>query len=100
MNWTRRLGAVVLGGALAVTALAGDMVTVDLKEIREDIAKDLKVDVNQVPEAVQAPAGIAAKVCNLSPEMLSTQSNPSCKARTVDDALNQALLQQIKAQKK
>ena len=100
MNWTQRLGAAVLGSALAVTALGADMVTVDLKEIREDIAKDIKVEVNQVPEAVQAPAGIAAKVCNLSPEMLSTQSDPSCKARTVDDELNQALLQQIKSQKK
>jgi hypothetical protein len=52
--------------ALAVTLGAGTYVaaqglgTVDVSNVNVEIAKDINVDVSQIPVTVQAPIGIAA----------------------------------------
>lgn len=103
-SWTIRLAAAAAGATLAVTAVAaeGVMVTVNLDPIRADLAKSLKVDAAQVPNEVQAPSGLAATVCNVTPEFLGTQaaSGAKCDAKTTDPQLIQSLRQQLKAQKK
>ena len=91
-----------LGGAFAVQAQQEGLVNVDLSNLRADIAKDINVDVSQIPVNVQIPVGVAANVCGVDANVLARQdkgSTPSCQAKNKSQALNQQVQRQLVAQK-
>jgi len=79
------------------------MISVDLSSVRNDLAKNLNVKAEQIPEMVQAPVGVAAQVCDkdandLAQQMQSGQA--TCKAKTTSQALNQIVLRQMGSSQK
>jgi hypothetical protein len=80
-----------------VLAQQSGLVNVDVKNVANNLAQNLKVDVSQIPVTVQAPVAVAAAVCGVSAAVLSQQaSGANCTATTTNDALNQIVQQQIK----
>lgn len=89
------------GAAFAQPKQSG-LVNVDLSNLRADIAKDINVDVSQIPVNVQVPVGVAANVCGVDANVLARQkkgSTPSCDAKNTSRALNQQVQRQLVAQK-
>lgn len=95
--------AAALATGVAATAWAQQqdgLVNVNLTDVRVDIAKNINVDVSQVPVTVQAPIGVAANVCNVAANVLAQQRNQggtaSCDAKSTSQALDQIVQRQIK----
>lgn len=94
--------AIGLGGTMAAQAQQEGLVNIDLSNLRADIAKDINVDVSQIPVNVQVPVGVAANVCGVDANVLARQdkgSAPSCEAKNKSQALNQQVQRQLVAQK-
>ena len=90
------LGAVLASGAFAQQS---GLVNVDVHNVANNIAKNINVDVSQVPVTVQAPIGIAATVCGVGANVLGQQrgsGNAACTASSTSSALDQLVLRQIK----
>ena len=98
-----------IAAALALTvspALAADnngLVVVDLTnaEVANNIARDLSIDVSQVPVNVQVPIGIAAAVCDVNASVLAQQKktgSPTCKATSTNASVNKAVQQMLDAE--
>jgi hypothetical protein len=78
------------------------LVNVDVSNIRADIAKDINVDVSQIPVTVQVPVDVAANVCNVAVDVLTSQvaqGGGKCEAKSTSSALNQVVQDQLKSQK-
>jgi hypothetical protein len=73
------------------------LVVVNIKNVANDIAKNLSVDVSQIPVTVQAPIGVAANVCGVAANVLGTQAAGAapCDAKTTSTALNQIVQKQM-----
>ena len=61
--------------AMAVTPAfaqqsGGGLVTVNISNVANDIARDLDVNVSNIPVTVQVPVSVAANVCNVSIDVL------------------------------
>jgi hypothetical protein len=85
---------------LAQITVPTGLVVVDLSNIKIEVAKNINVDVSQIPVTVQAPIDVAAVVCGVSVGVLSDQSksgSPTCSAKTDTDAINNIVLTQIKS---
>ena len=90
--------AIALGAANFVYAEQSGLVNVDVSNLRTDIAKNIQVDVSQIPVNVQVPVGVAANVCGVDANALAQQkqgSQPSCQAKNQSQALNQQVQQQL-----
>lgn len=111
MNILKDKWAVVLTCVLAATLAsaafgqvqAGNLVNVNLSNttVKTDIAKNINVDVSQVPVTVQAPVDVAAAVCGVAVDALTSQvqqGNNTCTAKSTNTALNQIVQNQIKSQ--
>lgn len=101
---TRIWCALVLALALTIPAAAQQegLVNVDISNIRADIAKDINVDVSQIPVTVQVPVDVAANVCGVDVSVLTSQvqqGNANCTARSTSSALTNIVQDQIKVQK-
>lgn len=99
--------ASLLIAALATFAFgqvqASNLVNVNLSNItvKNDIAKGINVDVSQIPVTVQAPIDVAAVVCGVSVDALTSQvqqGNNTCTAKSTNTALNEIVQNQIKSQ--
>lgn len=91
-----------LSGAVYAQPKQEGLVNVDLSNLRADIAKDINVDVSQIPVNVQVPVGVAAGVCGIDANVLARQdkgSTASCPAKNKSQALNQQVQRQLVAQK-
>ena len=91
-----------LGGTMAAQAQQEGLVNVDLSNLRADIAKDINVNVSQIPVNAQVPVGVAANVCGVDANVLARQdkgSAPACEAKNKSQALNQQVQRQLVAQK-
>jgi len=58
--------------------------------------------VSQIPGTVQAPIAVAANVCGVAVDVLSSQAQQGaakCDAKTTNDALNQIVQTQLNQQK-
>jgi hypothetical protein len=97
--------AILTAALLAVPVVAvpagaqGGLVNVDVSNVSVDIAKDINVDVSQIPITVQAPIAIAANVCNISANVLASDVNQdgvaSCDATTTSRALKQIVAREL-----
>jgi len=85
--------AVAMAVTPAFAQQSGDgLVTVNISNVANNIARDLDVNVSNIPVTVQVPVSVAASVCNVSVNVLSGPSvggiTPSCNATSTNDALN------------
>ena len=82
--------------------VGGGLVVVNVSNVANNIARDLNVNVSNVPVTVQVPVGIAAAVCGIDANVLATSrkryTNYSCDATSNNAALNRIVQRQISAQ--
>lgn len=97
---------ILLAAGLLATSFAQaqqvSAVTVDVSSVAPSIAKNINVQVDEVPTSVQAPVGVAANVCGVSASTLAQQSSggtTSCQATSTSTALDQVVQKQMKAKK-
>lgn len=99
----RLIAAATLLAVLSGTALAqqSGLVNVDISNVANNIAKNINVDVSQIPVTVQAPIGVAANVCGVNANVLAQQGAglANCTATSTSTALNQIVQRQIKQNK-
>jgi len=91
------------GSAVAdgVGGVATSLIKVDLSNVLNDLALDLKIDKSNIPINAQIPISIAANVCGISINILSIGgggSSEGCTATTASPELVQAVQQQLAAQ--
>ena|SRR5687768_5357384 len=99
MAFAAIISAVVLSMAPTAFAQQSGLVNVDISNVANNIAKNINVDVSQIPVTVQAPIGVAANVCNVAANVLGQQAGSgggSCTAQTTSTALNEIVQRQIK----
>ena len=90
------LGVFLASGAFAQQS---GLVNVSVNNVANDIARNINVDVSQIPVTVQAPIGVAATVCGVAANVLGQQApsgNASCTATSTNTALNQIVQRQLK----
>jgi hypothetical protein len=91
------------GSAMAdgVTGVATSLVNVNLSNVLNDLALDLKIDKANIPINAQIPISVAANVCGVSINILSIGagggSSQGCTATTASPELVQAVQQQLAA---
>ena len=94
--------AALFGVAAAAQAAQQEgLVNVSLSNIQTEIAKDLNVNVSQIPVNAQLPIGIAANVCGVDANVLAKKEGGTaeCTAKTTSKALNQQVQRQLVSQK-
>jgi hypothetical protein len=101
-NSTAVDGVKSAGSALAkgVGGVATSLVKVDLSNVLNDVALDLKIDKSNIPINAQIPISIAANVCGININILSIGgggSSKGCTATTASPELVQAVQQQLAA---
>jgi hypothetical protein len=106
MKTSKSIAAIALGLAFATTgafAQGGGLISVDVSNVANNLAKNLSVDVSQIPVTVQAPIGVAATVCGVAANVLGTQApsgNGSCTATSTSTALDNLVQSQLKKSNK
>ena len=86
--------------AEGVGGVATSLVKVDLSNVLNDVALDLKIDKSNIPINAQIPISVAANVCGISINILSIGgggSSQGCTATTASPELIQAVQQQLAA---
>ena len=94
-----------LAGAIARAAspasaqvVGGGLVVVNVSNVANNLAQNLKVNVSQIPVTVQVPIGIAANVCDVSANVLAQQrktGDAKCDAKSTSDAFNSVVSKQL-----
>jgi len=94
------VGETLADGAKDVAGSAVSLVNVDLSNVLNDLALDLKIDKPNIPINAQIPISLAANICGVSINILSvsTGGSPNCQANTASPELVQAVQQQLAAQ--
>lgn len=91
-------GSAVADGARGVAA---SLVNVNLSNVLNDLALDLKIDKSSIPINAQIPINVAANVCGVSINILSIGagggSSQGCTANSISPELAQYIQQQIAA---
>lgn len=91
-------GSSVADGVGSVTT---SLVKVDLSNVLNDLALDLKIDKSNIPINAQIPISVAANVCGVSINILSIGagggSSEGCTANSISPELKQYIQQQIAA---
>ena len=83
--------------AVAQNVNANNLVNVNVSNVANDLAKNLSVEVSDIPVTVQAPIGIAANVCDVSSNVLAEQADApaECDASSTSTALNKIVKRQM-----
>lgn len=92
------VSALLVGAAFAQPRQSG-LVNVEVSNVANDIARNINVDVTQIPVTVQVPIGVAATVCGVAANVLGLQAgggNAGCAATTTNEALNNIVQQQLR----
>src|SRR4029078_9197151 len=93
-------GSAVVHGAKDVAGARASLVNVNLSNVLNDLALDLKIDKANIPVNAQIPITIAANICGVSINILSVPTGGSsggCTATTTSPELAQVVQQQIAA---
>ena len=82
------------------------LINIDLSGLsvleRAEIAKDINVDVSQIPVNVQVPVSVAAAICNVPVNVLAqnkSKGDTACAPTAGSDAINSAVQKQLKQQR-
>jgi hypothetical protein len=93
-------GSAVVDGVKDAAGGAVSLVNVDLRNVLNDLALDLKIDKSSIPINAQIPINVAANVCGVSINILSIgggSSSQGCTANSISPELAQYIQQQIAA---
>lgn len=94
--------ATLFATAPAIAQQSGDgLVVVNISNVANNIARDLDVNVSNIPVTVQVPIGIAANVCDVNANILAAQrreGTATCTAQNTSTALNQIVQRQMTMQ--
>jgi hypothetical protein len=93
-------GSAVVDGVKDVAGTGVSLVNVDLRNVLNDLALDLKIDKSSIPINAQIPINVAANVCGVSINILSIgggSSSQGCTANSISPELAQYIQQQIAA---
>jgi hypothetical protein len=93
-------GSAVADGAKDLAGAGTSLVNVDLRNVLNDLALDLKIDKSSIPINAQIPINVAANVCGVSINILSIGgggSSQGCTANSISPELAQYIQQQIAA---
>jgi hypothetical protein len=76
------------------------LIKIDLEgKVAKNIAKNINVEVDQIPASVKVPVAVAAIVCHTSADLLAAEAasgTGSCTANRTSDDLERIVLDQIK----
>ena len=64
-------GSAIANGAKSVAGAGASLVNVNLSNVLNDLALDLKIDKSSIPINAQIPINVAANVCGVSINILS-----------------------------
>ena len=93
-------GSAVVDGAKDVASAGTSLVNVNLSNVLNDLALDLRIDKSNIPINAQIPISIAANVCGVSINILSVGgggSSQGCTANSISPELKQYIQQQLAA---
>jgi hypothetical protein len=92
-------GETIAQGVGEVAGAGVSLVKVDLSNVLNDLALDLKIDKSNIPINAQIPISLAANICGVSINILSvsTGGSPNCTAKSTSPELTQAVQQQLSA---
>lgn len=93
------IGAATLFASPSVLAQQSGLVDVDIKNVVNNIAQDLKMDATQIPLTLLVPVDVAANVCGVPANVLGQQlarGAATCTATGTSVALNEAVQKQVK----
>ncbi len=97
VNGVKSAGSAVADGVASVPSL----VNVNLSNVLNNLALDLKIDKANIPINAQIPINIAANVCGVSINVLSIGagggSSQGCTANSISPELKQYIQEQIAA---
>jgi hypothetical protein len=100
-NGVESAGSAVADGARSVAGAGASLVNVNLSNVLNDLALDLKIDKSSIPINAQIPINVAANVCGVSINILSIGagggSSQGCTANSISPELAQYIQQQIAA---
>ena len=100
-NGVESAGSAVVDGAKDVAGAGASLINVDLRNVLNDLALDLKIDKSSIPINAQIPINVAANVCGVSINILSIGagggSSQGCTANSISPELAQYIQQQIAA---
>lgn len=94
---TFSMAALGLASPVFAEAQSG-LVNVDVSNVANNIAKNISVDVSQIPVTVQVPVGIAANVCGVDANVLAKQAQggtAKCGAQSTSTALDQVVQRKL-----
>jgi hypothetical protein len=93
-------GSAVVDGAKTVASAGTSLVNVNLSNVLNDLALDLKIDKANIPVNAQIPITLAANICGVNINILSVSTggnSKGCTATTSSPELAQTVQQQIAA---
>jgi len=97
--------AVALAATPALAQQSG-LINIDLSQLsvadRAEIAKDINVDVSQIPVTVQVPVSVAAAICDVAVNVLAqskSKGDTACTPTSGSDAITSAVQKQMKQQR-
>jgi hypothetical protein len=96
------VAATLFASPFALAQQSG-LVDVDIKNMANNIAQNLKVDATQIPLTVLVPVDVAANVCGVAANVLGQQvasGAATCTATSTSTALNEAVQKQVKQDQK
>ncbi len=102
----RKFVPIAIAAAMVATPamsqlVGGGLVVVNVSNVANNIARDLDVNVSNIPVTVQVPVGIAAAVCGVNANVLAQQKKTggaACDATSNNAALNKIVQRQLSNQ--
>lgn len=91
--------AIFIIAPAAIAEESPGLMNVDISNVANTIAKNINVDVSQIPKTVQIRVGLAAQVCNVAANVLADRHRSgvgSCTAESTTAELDQTVLGQVK----
>src|SRR5687768_14766984 len=83
----------------AIAEQSPGLMNVHISNVANNIARNINVDVSQIPATVQVRVGLAAEVCNVPANVLADRHKSgigNCTAETTSAELDQTVHRQIK----
>jgi hypothetical protein len=100
-NGVKSAGSAVASGVGSAAGAVPSLVNVNLSNVLNNLALDLKIDKANIPINAQIPITIAANVCGVSINVLSIGagggSSSGCTANSISPELKQYIQQQLAA---
>lgn len=94
--------AAVVGTATTAFAQESKLVTVDIKNVADAIARNTNLEASKIPLTVQTPTNVASDVCGVAENVLMQAGGGAgvgCVAMTTSPTLEQIVRTQTEANK-